>query len=144
MYMSKKFQVQEFIDPITFGRFGKASIRYMDTRLIKFMDRLRVLVNAPITINDYLWGGERKWSGTRLPGFPHHSKWSGHSWGRALDFKVEGMTPEEVHKVIHDNWDELKEFSGLDGLRMEHTDDTPTWIHVDSLQQDGSIYTFRI
>ncbi len=144
MYKSKHFDVEEFIDPITYAKFGDMSIRYMDYRLVIFMDCIRILTNSPITINDYKWGGKRKWSGTRTPESPWYSTHSGHSWGRAIDFRVKGWSPEALHKLIHDNWDELKEASGLQGLRMEHTDHTPNWVHIDSLQEDGKIYTFRI
>lgn len=69
------------------------------------------------------------------------ARYSQHKFGRAVDFHVKNMTPDEVRQYILDN---EQEFLNMGLTRLEHGDDAPTWVHLD-LAWTGldSIYVFR-
>lgn len=141
MYNPNHFEVHELVDPFTYERFGDRAIRYMNDSLMKILEFLREKL-GPITVNNYHWGGDRQWSGLRTPASPWYSTYSGHSFGIAIDFKCKNHTPNEVRKFIKDNWEEISDYSGAEGIRLEHGDDAPTWVHIDVMHSSG-VYTFR-
>jgi len=137
----KHFCVEEFIDKKTFSIRGDNSIHIMDRRLVMFADWLREKTGSGLTINDWLWNGSYNWSGLRT-GASGYSNYSMHMTGNALDIKSKTHTPRDLQKIVEDNWEECKEYTGLIGIRIEHTSMTPTWFHVDSFQFNGEIYVF--
>lgn len=137
----KHFKVQEFVDPKTYKIRGDNSIHIMDRRLVLLADWLRIKSGSGLTINDWAWGGGFKWSGLRT-GESGYSNYSMHMTGNALDLKSKVHSPRELQRIIEDNFEDLLEYTGLTGLRIEHTSATPTWLHVDSFQFDYKIYVF--
>ena len=128
-YKLKNFIIQEFVDPSTYKKFGGVSILCIDVRLMKLMDTLRELFGVPITINNWKWGGDRQWSGIRTPDSPYYSWYSQHSYGRACDFLVRGLSGAEARFIIEKWYEE-----GLLGddihITMEYGDKV-TWVHID-------------
>tara|TARA_R110000796_G_scaffold227145_1_gene343718 strand:- start:428 stop:862 length:435 start_codon:yes stop_codon:yes gene_type:complete len=144
MYKLKNYVVQEFVDKKTYQRFGDKSIRYLDVRMLKLSDWLREKTDSPITINNWHTGGQFNWSGIRTTRSSYYSDYSGHSWGSALDYKSKTHSAAQLQQLVIDNWEEVKRVTGLEGLRFEHPDCTPTWCHMDSMQTDDKIYIFRV
>lgn len=142
MYVPAGFIVEEFVDPKTYAKQGDKSILKMDIRMLRLAEWLRKKTGTPITINDWKWGGQYQWSALRT-GESGYSNYSAHMVGMGIDFKSKSHSPSELQQLVIDNWEEVKEYTGLNGLRMEHTDATPTWCHMDSFQDDGKIYIFR-
>ena len=147
----RHFAAQEVIDPITYARHGdEAVVMYMDHRLMLFIDWLWEKLDSngykrgktSIIINNYKWGGPRKWSGTRLPESEWYSDWSAHSWGKGVDMQIAHWEPLHIHKLIKAHWEEIKRETGLTGLRLEHSDCTANWVHADTMHDDG-LYIFR-
>lgn len=62
----------------------------LDDRILRAIDILRDEL-GPITINNWFWGGNRNNSGLRDSSSPYYSKWSQHSWGRAVDMIFKNM-----------------------------------------------------
>lgn len=126
-YQLQHFKVQEFVDKDSYSQRGDAAISCIDWRMLWTMDNLRTYFGKPIIINNWYFGKDREWSGIRFSGTPFYSKYSQHTFGRAIDFLVTGIESASVRKTIIDNPTEeafqyittLEDFKGMD------------WIHID-------------
>lgn len=134
MKVSEHFHLQEFIDPVTFIELGEHSIDKIDNRLIDIAELLRAKTGKAITINNYP-KGQYKESGYRRPNTPTGAKHSAHKEGKAIDCKVQGMTPAEVHKVVMDN---EAEFYDAGVRQMEDLSFTPSWTHLGTRGADNA------
>lgn len=127
--ITDNFYLDEFIDPITYSERGERSIQLMDMRIILAIQHLREVINKPITINNWSSRGQFRESGLRRADTRTGARWSQHKYGRALDFRVSGMTPREVHQVIHQHQQTFIERQWL--TTLEDARDTPSWTHID-------------
>ena len=136
-YTPKYFKIEELVDPETFKLKGEKSLALLDSRILYSIDCIRKFLNKSITINNWATGGNRNWSGLRTDKSPDYSKHSQHTYGRAIDFVVRGMSAPEVQKMIIDHQDLFPYVT-----RMEA--DRPTWTHIDcaNIKYDG-IYVFN-
>ncbi len=121
----KHFKVQELVSESVYNVRGERSIQLIDNRITTFLDELREALQASITCNDWLWGGKYSWRGLRTSDSEDFSQYSQHTFGRAIDFKVKGMSAEEVRQWIIKNrnlwW--VKPISFIEG--------EVSWVHVD-------------
>lgn len=100
-----------------------------DANLLIVIDRLREILNRPITVNNWKSGGEFKWRGYRTNSCKIGAKKSMHRSGRGVDFDVKGMTAEEVRQYIIKNQKLFPEIG-----RMEAK---VTWVHIDTIKKVG-------
>lgn len=128
MQVSKNFVLQEFIDPDTYKKWGDKSIWFIDPKVIKIAQLLRDKSGRSVTINNWSVGGSYKLSGLRPLDTTIGAKLSQHKFGRAIDVKIQGYNPEQVHDLIKNNWIEFKE-KGL--TTLEDLSLTKTWSHLD-------------
>ena len=96
-------------------------IGLIDKRLIDADQKLRNQF-GPVTINNWIHGGPRNWSGIRTPESPDYSQTSQHSWGRASDKIFMNASAEEVREYIRKHWQEL----GITCI-----EDSVSWVHSD-------------
>jgi hypothetical protein len=96
-------------------------IGLLDPRLIKADQMLRDHF-GPITINNWLAGGDRNWSGIRTPDSSLFSFTSQHAHGRASDKLFSQATAREVREYIRQNWMIL----GITCI-----EDNVSWVHSD-------------
>lgn len=135
--VSKYFKIQELVSEAVYKKYGDKSWEFIDTRLIKVLDLLREHFNRPITVNNWLWGGNLQQRGLRankdeLVANKKDYYVSQHCLGKAVDFNVKGLSAQEVYKEIVDNKDKFYLIS-----RIENIKDTPTWVHIDCANVDG-------
>lgn len=131
-YKPKKFIAKEFVDPQTYSIRGEKSLELIDARMLWTMDELRNYFKKSITINNWCYGGERTWSGLRTTDSPYYSKYSQHTFGRAIDFIVSDMESAEVRAAIKKNFNKsqfkyitaIEDFDGMD------------WVHIDCRSSD--------
>ena len=136
-YKPKYFRIEELVDPETFEKYGERSLTFLDPRILITLDAIRVFFGRPITVNNWLWGGNRKWSGLRTKESTYYSPYSQHSFGRAIDFVVSGISAEDVQKKILEHQELFPHVT-----RMEKG--TLTWTHIDCANYDyGGIYYFN-
>lgn len=134
---SKYFKIQELVSEAVYKKYGDKSWEFIDTRLIKVLDLLREHFNRPITVNNWLWGGNLQQRGLRankdeLVANKKDYYVSQHCLGKAVDFNVKGLSAQEVYKEIVDNKDKFYLIS-----RIENIKNTPTWVHIDCANVDG-------
>lgn len=131
---SKYFKIQELVSKQTYEKYGEKSWMFLDERLILTLDALREYFNAPITVNNWLWGGNLQQRGLRTncdeivknKTLKNSLYVSQHCLGKAVDFNVKNHTVKDVYKVILEN---PKAFPYI--KRIENINKTPTWVHID-------------
>ena len=131
---SKYFKIQELVSKQTYEKYGEKSWIFLDERLILTLDALREYFDAPITVNNWLWGGNLQQRGLRTncdeivknKTLKNSLYVSQHCLGKAVDFNVKNHTVKDVYKVILEN---PKAFPYI--KRIENINKTPTWVHID-------------
>jgi hypothetical protein len=131
----KNFATHEFVPKSTYIARGEKAIELMDRELLIFIDKLREALDKPITINNWKWGGTFSFRGLRTEESEFYSRYSQHSYGKALDFDVQGMSGEEVRQWIIKN----RELAWVKPITF--IEDAVNWVHVDTrpTENDGLI-----
>lgn len=96
----------------------------IDIRIVTVAQALRDRFGE-LTINNWYHGGDREWSGLRIPGSPYYSKFSQHSFGRAIDVISTKVTAEEMRNDIRKNYNFYKH------LGVTRIESGTSWLHVD-------------
>jgi hypothetical protein len=127
--VSKDFDVREFVSPQTWNKWGWKSAWFNDPFVYHVAQLLKDHSGGEtVTINNWLWGGVRKYSGYRPPGSGVGSNESDHGRGWAEDVQISNFTPREVlEKLILPNLEEYKN-AGL--TTIEDLSITKTWNHL--------------
>lgn len=138
MYLNN-FRVEEFVPKSVYNKRGAKSIYLMDKELLVFIDEFRDHIGAPITINNWKWGGNFQFRGLRTPDSDVYSQFSQHSFGRALDFDVKGYDAAEIRKWIIDNRD-------LWWVKpITFIEDGVSWVHVDTrCTPDNQLWSWHV
>jgi hypothetical protein len=127
--VSEHFYLDEFIDPIIYGKWGAKSLSLIDKRMIQAAEFIRVGMGASVTINNWATGGQYRESGLRRFDTRTGASMSQHKFGRAIDVKVKGATPREVHAFLIQNEKHLIQTQII--TTLENYSATPSWTHVD-------------
>ena len=93
----------------------------MDERILRTLDHIRMHYGKPVTVNNWHQGGTFTLRGFRPMNSTTGAKYSQHKFGRAADFDVQGIGPEQVRKDIR---------SGLFPL-ITCVEDNINWVHID-------------
>ena len=125
-YIPKHFKIQELVDRETYNKYGERSIQFMDARIVRTADKIREYFGKSMTINNWLWDGDREWSGLRTPKSPYYSTHSQHSFGRAIDFLIKGVSAEEVRaEILKKPWHNAFKY-------ITTLEDDVDWVHADT------------
>ena len=126
---SKHFEIHELVPQYIYNKYGEKAWRFIDPRLIETIDTIKeVFPLGKATINNYVWGGNRNWSGLRTPRSDYYSETSMHSQGKAVDIVFTEYNVEHVRKYIIKNPDI---FPYIKGLEMDIH-----WLHLDTRNED--------
>lgn len=118
--------IRELVPPDIYKEKGKESWRYIDSRLVEVLKHIRNIYDRPIIINTWHIGGNAMYRGLRTSESPVYKYYSDHTFGRAADFNIKDISPQQVQKDITELYaDELK-LLGLTAIEK----DTPTWTHI--------------
>ncbi len=126
------FSIKEFVDRKTYYKYKEKSIWFIDKNLIIQMNQLRELFGRKITINNWAYGGRFQWRGFRTQNSPEYTPYSSHSFGRACDFDVEGLTAEQARRMIIEWYKEGILISKSINLEKE-----VNWVHLDIRNGEG-------
>ena len=125
--ISKHFDLEEFIDPVTFEQEGEGSIAFIDRSLIDINEFIREESGLPIKINDWHKGGKFKESGLRDRNSTIGAKKSAHKLGKATDSKIKGWDGQDWYDFVKKHAKKLYEL----GLRqIEDKTLATTWGHL--------------
>ena len=126
MKVSKDFSLAEFVPPVIYEKYVDKSLWFIDPKIVQIAQFIRDRFGKPMTTNNYLTGGSYQYSAFRDSACTIGATNSQHRHGRAIDFRIKGITPQEVREDIIRNYG-LYRPTGLTTIEA----DTATWIHVD-------------
>jgi hypothetical protein len=132
--VSDNFYLDEFIDPVTYNKFGYKSQRYIRQEVINIAQLLRDFTGLSITINNWATGGAYKESGLRNFTTSTGATYSAHKFGAAADLKIGQLNSFEMADIVIDNYEIFK---GAGLTRIEDAKYTigksRSWLHFDVL-----------
>jgi hypothetical protein len=126
MKVSKNFTLAEFVPPAIYEKYVDKSLWFIDPKIVVIAQFIRNRFGRPVTINNYLAGGVYQYSAFRDHACSIGAENSQHRHGRAIDFRIQGMSPMEIRADIIQNF-ELYRPIGLTTIEGG----TPTWTHID-------------
>jgi len=116
IYVPQHYVAEEFIDPDTLDYLRTRNVSpwvVMDCRALWTADAIWKAFNTgkwakaegtrKVTVNDWKWGGSRKYRGFRPADCAVGAKLSQHRFGRGWDYDVEGIAAEDVRREIMAN-----------------------------------------
>ena len=121
-----KFRLEELVDKKSFLDWGEGCWNFFPQDSLYMLHGIRTFLDRPITVNNWLWGGDYQYRGYRGPACQIGAKMSYHKRGMAFDFGAKGLTAEDVRKILIENQDhELL-------LLIKRLENKVTWVHADT------------
>lgn len=140
------FKIYELVDSRTYDTYGDDAWQFFETNILHVMLIIREGINKPIIVNTWITGGIYDERGLRtnlceiVVDKTNDNKLylSGHVLGVAIDFKVKGISSDDVRQWIVDNQDLFP-----CKVRLENN---VTWVHIDTkyLKRNPKIYLFDV
>lgn len=142
------FSAHELVPKDVYDKYGEGSWKFIDQSIIDCIMVVREGLGKPMTINNWFWGKQFSQRGLR----PNTSPMvkgksglylSGHCFGKAVDFDVEGMTAVEVRAWIVANADK---FPYKIRLERNMKGKPINWVHMDTMSDEGApkVYQFDV
>lgn len=128
MQISKDFDIREFVPPQIWELFGRSSVWFIRPEVVRLAQFYRDFFDAPVTVNDWHYGGDYTERGFRMPNTDTGASLSQHKFGCAFDCTVDGLTADEVREEILANEQTFMD-AGL--TTLESGKFAPTWVHSD-------------
>jgi len=133
--LTKNLYLDEYIPREMYEKYpASILIGLLDERQVESDQLLRDRL-GPVVINNWYIGGDRNWSGLRVPESRYYKMLSQHSFGRASDKVFTNVAAREVIEDIKKHEERylvnaLEDFNGI------------TWVHTDSRWNDGKLLVF--
>ena len=135
MIICTHFKIEELVPPDIIIQYGSSAWALLTDQIKQTADNIREYFGAPMHINTQTLHQR----GYRTPGSAEYSPSSQHAIGNAIDFNIDGLSPEHIRSIILQNQN-LPAFSLIGGV-----EDFPgmSWVHVDCRgRQNGNIVVF--
>ena len=136
---SKHFKLAELVPLSVINSFHEDLLWNMfDEDILKSIDTIKEKFSkGSISINTYMWNGDRTQSGIRTKNSKYYSEGSMHSVGKAVDMIFSKYTTDEVREYILANQDEFP------FIRRIEAD--VSWLHIDTKDTGKKeIITFKV
>lgn len=145
MYKCKYFKLQELVCPDVYKQYGERAWEFFDVSFLKDLDLIRELLGVPIIINNWNTGGQYRESGLRCDLCNEVKKstskgkinMSAHR-NNGADLKPKGISIQKAKDLILNNQDKFQAFK-----RIESTEFTSTWLHIDCRGHHKGIKVFN-
>lgn len=123
----KYFVIQEIVPKRTYQERKEKCIELFRPEAILTLIEIRLLADAPITINTWMWGeGGFQYRGFRPASYAvDYSDYSQHNLFNAFDFDVRGNTAEEFRTRLL-TWKREGKLPYLTGIENK-----VNWVHID-------------
>jgi len=129
------FRIEELVPKQVYEDLGEEAWELVAKELkLSIMAIKLAFPEGTMTINNWVWGGNRQWSGLRTPDSPYYSKTSQHTLDfedrvfRAIDAVFSHYETEEVRQYIIDN---PEEFPFIKGIELD-----VSWLHIDTRERE--------
>jgi|DEB0MinimDraft_10_1074344.scaffolds.fasta_scaffold120573_2 hypothetical protein len=123
MYKCKYFKAHELVEPQVYQEQGEGAFALFDEHILRCLDSLRQRWGSSLIINNYGFGGHRKYSGLRSYDCPVGAPKSKHKKGIAFD-----VTCNSINSL--QSWIKQNDRT-LWIQRVENFEHTPTWCHLE-------------
>lgn len=130
MYTPTSFQLYELVPPKVYEAYGFQAWQFLDQFALMSLQEVRDEMGI-VTVNDWQWGGRRQWSGLRTADSPHYSPFSQHSFGRAFDCLIKGVSANDARQAIRDGQEHGK-FQFITAIEVG-----VNWLHFDCRNVDA-------
>ena len=138
MIRSKYFEIHELVPEELYHTVHEDVLwRMVPQKLIESIDQIKEkFPKGSMSINNYEWAGNRRWSGLRTVGSPWYSHGSQHTTLNAVDAVFSKYTTDEVRNYILTNPNEF--------THVRRIETNVNWLHID-LKETGrqDIVTFN-
>lgn len=124
--ISRHFKVEELFDKETVQIYGADAWLFIPDESVMMVDGVRDFFGAPVTVNNWLWGGNFQYRGYRPLTCKIGAKNSYHRKCRAFDFDVKGLTAQDARNAILSNKDDER----LSFITRMEAD--VNWVHIDN------------
>ena len=140
----KYFRIEELVCPHTFNKFGESSWRFLNTGYLHTLLVLRTeVLGVPMTMNDYVFGGNITQRGLRCnlcelvkkKTFANQIYLSAHCLGNGGDAVFDSITGVEARAIIKDK-QKLLPYN----IRIEKD---VSWLHYDTYDAGVKVYEFN-
>lgn len=140
--MQQFFDIRELVPRDVYARFGSSAWRFFDTELIETVVALRTqILCVPLICNNWHTGGTYTQRGLRVNTSPLVTDKtergvmyvSAHLLGKGIDLSSRKMTADEMRKAIQANEKKLPY-----KVRIEKSENAPTWLHIDVMHSGGA------
>lgn len=124
-YTAKYFKAFELVPRKLYEARGERAIELLDKELLIALDYVRDNLGK-VTVNNWKYGGNLQYRGIRTAGSADYSPTSQHSYGKAADLNVEGMTADQVNQWIIANRND-PQLKAITFIEMGQS-----WTHIDT------------
>ena len=128
IYNPKHFRIEELVPPIVYNTYKDNSIWFLNIQMLITLDLIRDYFKLPITVNNWHLHGKFRYRGFREPSCKVGASLSQHKFGRAFDFDIEGIKPEEFRHILKKKPNH-KAFKAITCCEK-----FVDWIHIDNRQ----------
>jgi len=140
VYECEHFDIEELVTPDLFEEFRDRQHRLwqlFDVRALITLDALRGRF-GPITVNDWVWGGDFTLSGLRPWDTEIGAKLSQHKFGRGVDCKFKDISAHDVRQKLFEADRAGRQFGNPHFLHITCVEDFPgmSWFHFDVRNHD--------
>lgn len=138
IYKPEYFKLEELVSPEIYKLRGVKAWELFDPNALKMIDEIREFFGVPVTINNWSFGGQYKYSGFREDEYYKvKGSLSQHRFGRAFDMKFKGISSEKVREIILE-YREKGKFKLIGAMEKN-----VSWLHVDTRQHaEEGIFLF--
>lgn len=145
IYKCVYFGIKELVSPVVYNKWGEQAWMFFSEFTLKGLDLIRETYNSPIIINNWAVGGNLKQCGLRsniddlvLEKTKKGSLYlSAHTMGKGFDLHDKYGHNKRLWQHCYNL--ELSKKAGP-FTRIENITLTPSWVHVDELQTNSTIF----
>ena len=145
MKLTSNFQLQELVNPYSYNKIGNRSADFLHPSLALTIQTIRDELDEPITINDWLWGGQYKNSGLRLPKGNVGASMSAHRFGCAADLKFDIPTDTVLSHILNNTefYTSITRIESINHTRSMYGKLGRDWLHIEVGIRHGAIDIFN-
>jgi len=148
MKIKEYFDIKELVDEEVYNRHGEGAWKFFDENLLECLLIIREHFGNPITINNWSFGSRFSQRGLRHNQSPMVKNkksiyLSAHMMGKAFDFNIEGVTPNDVREWIKTH---PEKFPCKVRLERNLKGSPINWVHLDVFQEakNPKVYLFDV
>ena len=129
----KHFKAYELVPEIVYKQFGDLSEYFIDSKLRETLDKIRIFINMPIIVNNWINGGEFSNRGFRTADSNIGAKLSMHKVGGAIDCHCPHLSADELREIVIKNQSRFKHIKRIEA--------DVNWLHMD-IKETGLNYIY--